>query len=63
MDLKQAKSFIQRYNKQNDKPAKLYEDYSGKNMFGRKTYGVIVKNMPIKSKFRVDNLGMNYIIY
>ena len=50
--------------------SKLYEDYSGKGMFGDKTLGVVIDPIdfpeevcPSLKKFRADNLGMQTIYY
>lgn len=45
--------------------ASLYEDYSGRGMFGRTTFGVITdaRNVSPKIKLRRDNLGLDYIYY
>ncbi len=50
----------------------IYEEYSGRNMFGSKCYGIIcpnyIKCIEYASEFGIkgakwDNLGKDYIVY
>ena len=60
----QAQAIVRRYNKDNSyKPARLYSGYSGRGMNGLKTYGAVVPYLPKTTKFRKDNLGLDYILY
>lgn len=68
MEMAQAKRLVARLNKgkdENAKKAKLYENYSGRGMFGAKTTGVVCASyeVPQNTKHRVDNLGLDMIVY
>jgi len=66
MELKQAKAMVARINKkEGEVVASLYEDYSGRGMFGERTTGVVMPGhcMPKKTKFRTDNMGLDMIVY
>ena len=51
----------------------IYEDYSGRGMFGSQTAGVVVKDpgsvelimsqLGIEDSQRRDNMGLSYIVY
>jgi hypothetical protein len=45
----------------------VYEDYSGRCMYGETTYGVVLKGYDItpqmRKRYRLDNMGLDYIIY
>ena len=62
MTKKQAKAVIKRIEDKGGE-AKLYEGYSGRGMFGRETFGVVVGSIPRGCKWRTDNMGMDYILY
>lgn len=46
---------------------KVFYDYSGRGMFGRVCPAIITKSViapfPMKSEYRVDNMGKEYVIY
>ena len=66
MELKQAKAMVTRINKkEGEVVASLYENYSGRGMFGERTTGVVMPDhcMPKKTKFRTDNMGLDMIVY
>jgi hypothetical protein len=64
MTKRQATSMIRRI-KNNGGEARLYEGYSGRFMFGERTFGVVTSRwyLPKKIKYRIDNLGFDYIVY
>lgn len=67
MTEEQAKRLLRTLKKNNpETKAHLYEGYSGRFMYGDKTWGVVVGPWEYdrqKSKFRSDNLGLDFIIY
>lgn len=71
MELSTAKSIVKRLNKDipdgEKKVAKLYEGYSGRGMFGTKTSAVVLPGWAIsdsmRKKYRVDNMGLDMVIY
>ena len=73
MELKTAKSIVTRLNKglepnaRGRLPVTLYEDYSGRGMFGTKTSAVVLPGYMItdqmRKKYRVDNMGLDMVIY
>lgn len=71
MKLATAKAIVKRLNKNDEEgqrpTASLYENYSGRGMFGATTAGVVLPGWAItgqmKSKYRSDNLGLDMIIY
>ena len=67
MNEQQAKRLLRKLKDNNpNTEAYLYEGYSGRFMYGEKTYGVVVGPWEYdrsKSKFRSDNLGLDFIIY
>ena len=66
MELKQAKAMVARINKkEGEVVASLYEDYSGRGMFGETTTGVDMppRCVPKGTKFRTDNMGLDMIVY
>ncbi len=62
----QAKSLVRRI-KQSGGDARIYEDYSGRFMYGEKTTGVVIGRYSFydfkKSKYRSDSLGFDTIVY
>lgn len=64
MTLKTAEKLVARINSEGGN-AKLYEDYSGRGMYGDVTTGVVFSgsHYTFTRKYRSDNLGMNTIIY
>lgn len=71
MELATAKRIVKRLNANNEpgqKPtAALYEGYSGRAMYGSKTTAVVLPGYMIsdamRKKYRVDNLGLDMVIY
>jgi len=49
--------------------AEMYNDYSGRGMFGRTTTGVVSDVTPntipefINTRYNIDNMGLSYIYY
>lgn len=63
----QATKLINRLREQGHE-AEVYEEYSGRCMYGQTTTGVVTDAHPTntlgsRSKHRWDNLGLRYIIY
>ena len=52
-----------------DEDYRIREDYSGRGMFGKQTYAIIVPTFDDagflckKYKLRKDNMGLNYVVY
>lgn len=68
MELATAKRIVTRLNKDCDRPrASVYVGYSGRGMFGAETSGVVLPGYCItetmRKKYRVDNMGLDMIIY
>lgn len=68
MKLETAKAIVKRINKkEGEEVARLYENYSGRGMFGNTTTGVVAPGWAIHqidlNKYQIDNLGMQTIIY
>lgn len=66
MELKTAKAMVKRINKrEGEDVAHVYEDYSGRCMYGRTTAGVVAPSwaLPKTKKYSVDSMGNNMIIY
>ena len=70
MELATAKRIVKRINGPDSDGkiiARLYEDYSGRGMFGAKTTGVVLPGYHIteqmRKKYRLDNMGLDMIIY
>ena len=66
MKLETAKAIVKRINKkEGEEVARLYENYSGRGMFGRKTTGVVAPSLalPNSKKYSIDNMGLDMIIY
>lgn len=60
----QAKGIIRRLKAKGEEP-RIYENYSGRFMYGEKTCGVVIGRYSSyqNKKFRSDNLGLDTIIY
>ena len=58
----QAKAMMEREAAKGTEPY-IYRDYSGRGMFGEKTTALVVHSRPVKTRFRVDRLGLDWIIY
>lgn len=62
MELQQARNLVNKLRREGLK-AEIYEDYSGRGMFGAVTFGVVTNSARATNKFRVDNSGLDYIYY
>ena len=74
MKLEHAKKIVEHLqNEFGEDDARVYENYSGRCMFGRTTAGVVASSVGIirqamgelKLRFSVsqDNMGLDYIVY
>jgi len=68
MTREQAKRIIRRVNQRDGEgAATLYENYSGRGMFGQTTCGVVLSSYAVteldKKKFRRDSMGKDVILY
>jgi hypothetical protein len=66
MEMKEAKAMVRRINKrEGEDTAHIYEDYSGRFMYGQKTTGVVAPSwaLPKTKKYSMDNMGFDMIIY
>lgn len=68
MDIKKAKAMVRRMNKEYGREvATLYENYSGRGMFGAMTTGVVVvrgaEPKGFKKHYHYDAMGLDTILY
>jgi hypothetical protein len=66
MKLSTAKAMVKRINdRYGEDTASLYENYSGRCMYGSETTGVVLPGWAIskRNKHMVDNMGRDMIIY
>tara|TARA_R100000808_G_C2150545_1_gene159322 strand:- start:2535 stop:2759 length:225 start_codon:yes stop_codon:yes gene_type:complete len=74
MDLKDAKAIVQYLNNEEPEWATLYEDYSGRNMYGATTAAVIIPDigdayyaagaLKIDARsFSRDHMGLKFVVY
>lgn len=66
MKLATAKAMVKRINERDGEgTARLYENYSGRCMYGSTTTGVVLPGwaIPKRNKHRVDNMGLDMILY
>ena len=73
MKLEHAKKIVTHIENELDEEARIYENYSGRGMFGKTTAGVVARSIGVihqamgelKLRFRTsqDNMGLSYIVY
>ena len=66
MKEKTAEAMVRRINKrEGEVVASVYRNYSGRGMFGRITTGVVLpmRHVPKGRRYRMDNVGLDVIIY
>jgi hypothetical protein len=66
METKKAKAMVKRINDRNgDEVARLFENYSGRGMYGRTTTAVTLPSWAIPRTWKGsrDSLGLESIIY